>query len=159
MVVDNKIIEFLKQSNYIEREYGDIALKDAIKAWEYAYKNRHNVSLDYILEIHKILMRRLNPDIAGRIRNYSIRIGYQIKKFISIQLIEDDLKNWLKKYKVLTKGDSKKAHIRFEDIHPFPDGNGRTGRILYNIHRLNTNKKIHIIHEGEEQMEYYKWFR
>jgi len=54
---------------------------------------------------------------------------------------------------------SKQIHVAFEDIHPFVDGNGRVGRILYNIHRIKLGLPIHIIHEGEEQKEYYKWFK
>ena len=50
-------------------------------------------------------------------------------------------------------------HIWFEKIHPFEDGNGRTGRILMNIQRLNAGLPLLIIHEGKEQMEYYKWFQ
>ena len=53
----------------------------------------------------------------------------------------------------------KRTHIDFEQLHPFEDGNGRVGRILYNIHRVTLGLPIHIIHEGEEQMEYYKWFK
>jgi len=37
-------------------------------------------------------------------------------------------------------------------------GNGRVGRILYNIHRLLLGLPIHVIHEGKEQKEYYTWF-
>lgn len=32
-----------------------------------------------------------------------------------------------------------KFHIEFERIHPFEDGNGRTGRIITNAHLLNNN--------------------
>ena len=51
-----------------------------------------------------------------------------------------------------------KSHIVFEQMHPFADGNGRTGRILMNIQMLNQEYPLLIIHEGKEQQEYYKWF-
>lgn len=50
------------------------------------------------------------------------------------------------------------SKLEFEKIHPFEDGNGRVGRMLYNINRLNAGLDLHIIHEGKEQIEYYKWF-
>ena len=50
------------------------------------------------------------------------------------------------------------CHVMFEKTHPFIDFNGRTGRILWNIHRHLLGLPIKIIHEGEEQMEYYKLF-
>jgi len=50
-------------------------------------------------------------------------------------------------------------YIEFEEIHPFEDGNGRTGRILMNLQRIKLGLSLLIIHEGKEQMEYYKWFK
>jgi Fic family protein len=53
--------------------------------------------------------------------------------------------------------EPKEAHIEFEYIHPFVDGNGRVGRMVYNAHRLLLGQPIHIIEESEKN-EYYKWF-
>ena len=157
--MDNKKIkEFLKESNYIEREYGELALKDAIKAWDFAYKNKDNINLSVILEIHNILMKNLNPRIAGRLRTCSVRIGAQVKLFVNLQLLEEDLKKFIKEYNSLTKGSPKKAHIHFEDIHPFEDGNGRVGRILMLAHRINLGLPILVIKESEKY-DYYEWFQ
>jgi Fic family protein len=49
-------------------------------------------------------------------------------------------------------------HIKFEEIHPFEDGNGRVGRILWNIQRLMLGLPLKIIHTGKEQFDYYKIF-
>jgi len=155
---NKKVIKFLEQSNFIEREYSQEALEDAVKAWEYAYKNRHNVNLDYILKIHKLLMRRLNPEIAGKLRDCDVFIAGTRKIFVTKYILENILAEWLKKYYFLMESDPKKAHIGFENIHPFQDGNGRTGRILMAIHRINMGKPILIIHEGSEQKSYYGWF-
>ncbi len=157
--MDKKIIEFLKHSNYIEAEYSKEALEDAKKAWEYAYLMKDHISLSYILGIHYILMKRLRPYIAGKVRNCDVRVGGKIKLFINQECLHHDLnrwkiENWTKKH----PENIKESHIWFEGIHPFKDGNGRVGRILYNIQRINAGLDIHIIHEGKEQMEYYKWF-
>ena len=53
----------------------------------------------------------------------------------------------------------KRWHIQFEHIHPFEDGNGRTGRILMNLQLRKRGLPIMVIHEGKEQSEYYKWFK
>jgi len=158
-----EVEEFLRQSNAIEREYSDEALEDASKAWEYAYNNRDNISVSYVLEIHRLLLQRLRPDIAGKIRTCAVWIGGQQKYFISTTLIEADL---LMKvcFEMIARGvhnaeeKAKTTHTAFEFLHPFEDGNGRVGRILYNIHRIKLGLDIHIIHEGDEQYEYYKWF-
>lgn len=163
-IMNKKIEKFLQQSNYIEREYGDIALEDAKKAWEFAYKNKNKLTLDYILEIHRLLMQRLRPDIAGKWRNCDVYIGGQRKYFISEYLIKTDLQQKVI-FEMLANGikdkeeKAKQVHIAFEYVHCFTDGNGRCGRILLNIHRINLGLSILIVHEGEEQMNYYKWFR
>lgn len=45
-------------------------------------------------------------------------------------------------------------HAKFENIHPFADGNGRTGRILLNYFLLMHNHPPIIIHE-EDRKAYY----
>ena len=45
-------------------------------------------------------------------------------------------------------------HAKFENIHPFSDGNGRTGRLAMNYFLLLHNHPPIIIHE-EDRKEYY----
>jgi len=154
-----EVAEMLLQSNYIEDERTVEAYQDAWKAWKFAIRNMNKMNVDYILGIHKRLCRNIAPAIAGKIRDCDVYIGGKRKWFISETLIKEELEVLLK---VMNEGNPKltqRCHIEFENLHPFVDGNGRTGRILYNIHRLKMGLSIHIIHEGKEQMEYYKWFK
>ena len=70
-------IEFLKESNAIEKEYSNQALKDAKIAWKYA-KNYilkyQRIDIPLIVTTHAYLLRNLNPKIAGRIRKGDIYI-------------------------------------------------------------------------------------
>jgi hypothetical protein len=50
------------------------------------------------------------------------------------------------------------CHVSFEHLHPFRDGNGRVGRILYNWQRLKLGLPIHVI-KYEDRWEYYNWFK
>jgi len=47
-------------------------------------------------------------------------------------------------------------HINFEHIHPFEDGNGRTGRVLIN-HELISSGEIPIVIPEEKRIEYFEY--
>ena len=157
-------IEFLKQSNYIEQEMSNIALEDAMYAWDFAknYEGRWNVN--FILEIHRRLLRHIRPDIAGKIRNCDVYIGGQCKKLISKAKIKNQLADWIIdmyfriEHFISPEDHAQFCHIKFENIHPFEDGNGRTGRILWQAQRLKFGLPLKIIWESEKD-DYYQWFR
>lgn len=165
---EEQIDEFLSESNAIEREYSDEALEDAKQAWDYAYrkrrrKGRKEITVRYILEIHKLLLQRLEPKIAGKVRDCAVMIGGEIKDMKPEKVLLQELQDWIDdckpQGKKATEKELKKWHVSFEGLHPFADGNGRTGRILWQVQRLNNGHSIRIIHEGKEQSEYYKWFQ
>lgn len=158
-----EIIEFLKESNAIEGEYSERALKDSLTAWQYSIKTKflyEGISLKLIKEIHKRLMKNLNQRIAGKFRKVQVgvmtregfreavhwsKIKYELQGLCNIVPYEEkDIKKW---------------HIQFEHIHPFEDGNGRVGRILMNLQRHKLGLPLLIIHTGKEQQDYYKWFK
>jgi Fic family protein len=167
----NKISEFIYESNLIENVRGAQAQIDAEKAFKFALEQK-KIDIASILEIHHLLMEHLNPRIAGHFRHCDVWIGGHKKKFITVYLFHENLQDVcdLMNYtpamckehkaegKVGKENIAEAAHIMFEDIHPFEDGNGRVGRILWNWHRLKMGLPIKIIHHGEEQMSYYDWF-
>lgn len=163
---EKDIRKFLKESNYIEQEYSDEALEDAIEAWDYIFRDRKCITTKSILNVHAKLMRRLRPDIAGKIRTCAVYIGKEKKGFISVALLSEAVRGWIRICNIekLKKATPRKReetvkgwHVLFEGIHPFEDGNGRVGRILYNYHRHRLGLPIHIIDEND-RFEYYKWF-
>ncbi|BCD59336.1 MULTISPECIES: Fic family protein [unclassified Nitratiruptor] len=117
------------------------------KAIEYAITrlNELPLSVRLIKEIHKILLSgvRGSNKNPGNFRNGQVFIG---KKGVDIQnatyippdpqLIDEYMTN-LEKYMHYEEKDTlvqlSIIHAQFEIIHPFWDGNGRTGRILIPI--------------------------
>ena len=51
-----------------------------------------------------------------------------------------------------------KYHIYFERIHPFEDGNGRTGRLLINYELIKNNMPPAVI-EKEYRVQYFEFLR
>lgn len=165
-VLTSDEIEFLDHSNRIEDERSKEAMEDAINAWKYA-KTIEVMTVPDLLEIHRLLLHRIAPHIAGVFREHDIRIGGKTKRFIGKDLLKGQVENVLVD---LNKGEefglaaqragyARKIHVAYENVHPFPDGNGRSGRILYNWQRVRMGLPVHVIHEGEEQMAYYDWFQ
>lgn len=170
-----EIVDFLYESNLIEHEGSMEALEDAIQAWLFAQKNKDELRKEpwmgtlFILGIHKILLQRLRPDIAGKLRDCDVFIGSSRKIFINESLLRGSVEEWVSKTRVnpqhkrllASSADElvRKWHVEFEDIHPFEDGNGRTGRILWQLQRQMVGLPTLVLNASEKYDKYYPWFK
>lgn len=149
------IRKFLVESNGIEGVYDDDSLIQAISAWEYLMQ-QSEMTLEVICKLHKILMvnQNLHPHEKGFLRTIPVYIGNH--EALDHELIRERIK-LLAMNMWLHPENSKVHHIEYEKIHPFVDGNGRTGRMLMNWERLRAGESVLIIWESEKH-DYYKWF-
>lgn len=148
----SKVLHFLRESNNIEGVNDDMSLCLACEAWDYVI-NQEGATPLIIKKAHKILMQLHLQDEAGQFRKQPVWIGG--REGLHFSMIRTSIYNWCEDLKI--NNDWKQMHIRFENIHPFIDGNGRVGRILMNFHRLKLGLPILTIHNWEKE-RYYKWF-
>lgn len=156
----NDEVSFLYESNLIEGEPSGLALMDALSAWQFMLTVETPLSVGVIRHMHRVLMRTRNIEDAwrGRFRQQPVYIGNS--QGVSWEGIHEHMAMWCMTVNntVLDVATIKDLHITYEKIHPFIDGNGRSGRILLNWMRLRAGLPILVI-KNEEKQEYYKWFR
>ncbi|MEM3411709.1 MAG: Fic family protein [archaeon] len=99
---------------------------------------KKDLSLQIILYWHKKLFEQSKPEIAGKIRNYQVKISGS--KFVppfpaEIYPLLREFFKWYNKNKNKLHPVELAAlvHLKFVTIHPFADGNGRISRILMNF--------------------------
>lgn len=93
-----------------------------------------------ILEMHRALLESSDPDIAGRWRSEQVWVGgsdlgphgalYVAPHHARVPALIDDLVAFIDRDDMPILAHGAVAHAQFETIHPFPDGNGRTGRAI-----------------------------
>ncbi|MFH1439062.1 MAG: Fic family protein [Candidatus Woesearchaeota archaeon] len=109
------------------------------KAFDYMYNYKDELSEGFILELHKILMNGIDDEIAGKIRDFNVKIHGTLFKPPIFEEIKFELKNFLywyeeaKKKKLHMFEIASLVHLKFVTIHPFGDGNGRISRLLQNF--------------------------
>lgn len=107
--------EFIKQ--LVDKKTGDIALQD-------------------ILEIHRVILKGIDDEHAGKLRKVAVKIAgstVTLQDPIKVPDLMDAFIVWLQKVSEHPIKVSADAHLKFVTIHPFVDGNGRTARLLMNL--------------------------
>ncbi len=137
-------------------ELGDTSKKNAtmivsnVKAMEAAIALSDDLSAASILAMHAALLEDEHPEWVGHWRDAQVwigghRFGPHNAAFIPphAHRVPDaiqDLVRFIHRTDVSPLAHAALAHAQFETIHPFPDGNGRTGRAL--IHSLFRRRNI-----------------
>ena len=126
-----------------------LAMKAAIDASE-------DLSVDSLLQMHRTLMFQADPENAGRLRDQAVWIGgsnlgphgadYIAPEASAVPDLMSDLIAFSRRLDLPAIAQVALAHAQFETIHPFTDGNGRTGRALVQamLHRLGVTANVTV---------------
>lgn len=104
---------------------------------ELVKKKRQEITGRDVLDIHALILKKIDDDNAGRYRSVAVRIrGTDIilPNPLKVPELMEDFFAWLQgKNNEPAVKIAADAHIKLVSIHPFSDGNGRTARLLMNL--------------------------
>ena len=113
---------------------------------------REKFSKELILNLHREIMREIDPD-AGLFRRSHVRIlgaNHIPPNYLKIDKLIDDLIDWYyaneKKMPAWLLASA--VHFQIAHIHPFADGNGRVMRLFLNLQLVRAGLFPHLRAEG-----------
>lgn len=155
----------IRESNLIEGIDDPAEDARSLAAWNWLVDLVGNkpgiISQTTMLELHKMITcKQLNERESGHFRTVQVYVGNHVPP--SGEVMRGLIYGWgMDMIEHWQELDPKEMHIRFEKIHPFVDGNGRTGRMLMWLHEVWQGKEPTLILNDEKNKAYgyYDWFR
>ena len=146
----------IHESNLIEGINSDRADKDCMLAWEELSKAKE-ITHSTLMKLHLMItshQNELSADEKGNYRRIQVYVGNHTPP--AAHMVPALMMQYLKEFEAM---DPIEAHVRFETIHPFVDGNGRTGRMLLWWHELKLGKEPTLFEDNLKHETYYPLFR
>ena len=132
-------------------------VKDLVKEYKKNNKTYQNITEEDIKQIHRLVLTGIDDEAAGKYRSSDVYLkgrDIALPSPARVLYLMADLIGWLSYEKdihpVRLAAD---AHFKFVSIHPFVDGNGRTGRLLMNLILQLCDYPMTIIRK-EDRQEY-----
>lgn len=152
--------QHIHESNLIENIDDPREDKQSMSAWLWLLQQK---KLDHSVICHlqkRIVLHQseLLPNQKGYYRgsagnDVNVRVGPRVcPHFTDVRRLMD---NWLATYKFTVPIT---GHVEFEKIHPFVDGNGRTGRMLLWWQELHRGELPTLFLASERHQKYYPMF-
>lgn len=110
--------------------------QEAIELVENLISDNYILKETDILNIHELVLQKIEKDFAGRFRTSGVRISganFVPPNALKIDEFITELTEWTNNSEMNIVLKSAIFHHRFVWIHPFFDGNGRTARLLFNL--------------------------
>ncbi len=118
-----------------------------------------SITREDIFEIHRRVLGFVDPIQAGQLRKYQVYVGSFVPPSADeVSAYLDDFLFWLNSLEDTRDLHAIElaaiAHYKFVYIHPFIDGNGRTGRLLMNLILMRSGFPPVIIKKSDRLIYY-----
>ncbi len=132
---------------------------DAISYLEQLVSPQYQMNGKDILDVHALVLDKIQKEIAGRYRTGAVRImgaNFVPPNYIKVPDLMDDLMDFTNSQFAQMDSVILSAifHHRFVWIHPFADGNGRSARLLFNLLLMNDGYPPAIILKNDRKKYY-----
>jgi len=175
-------IEKIKEGKSLQpsQKYQEIEVNNVLTALEALYNEvvflgKHQlITPKLIEEFHYMIGKGLEGQLEatpGKFRNNNVTVAkYRPPDYVDVEELITNYCNWLKEEFCFECGDQRLSdiitqaivsHVYFELIHPFGDGNGRTGRLIEYYILLRgglPDISLHVLsnHYNKTRPEYYR---
>jgi Fic family protein len=125
---------------------------NSAKAYDFIYTllSSDRITEDNILQIHKLVLSGIDDKNAGKYRQEAVFISGReyapppYKKVPElINMFIEKLNKHENEHVIIKAAD---LHAEFESIHPFMDGNGRTGRFILSLELIKNSYPPFIVY-------------
>ncbi len=107
-----------------------------------------------VLNLHAIILDRIDPHNAGFYRRSGVRISgttYTPPNALKVPKLMQEVYQMLNSKSKEPIETASLIHLKFVDIHPFIDGNGRIARLLLNLYLMRASFPPVIIQKAERK--------
>lgn len=133
--------------------------------WLFSSRKKDVLTIDFLKKLH-FKMFNETWTWAGKYRDYQTNIGclfFQIPSHL--KTLCDDVRFWLDHHTFTEKEIAVRFHHRLVHIHPFPNGNGRHGRLATDALLVSLKKerltwgRISLIEPSQTRRHYIQALR
>lgn len=147
---NKKLVEHLEAKNH----------QSALEYLLNEINSNYKITEEFILKLHQILMNSIRSD-AGTYRNHGVRIvgsNVPTANYLKVPELMGEIVDEINKTHKDTIRHVSIIHSKFEQIHPFSDGNGRIGRLIMAAMLFRKNLPPAIVRQ-EEKRFYYNYLQ